>query len=89
MSHAKWPFISGGRPGPQGFANVLNQATELMNERLRESRAMNSRNLDISSRDWAEEWVRVRDVSAFRSMMAVTGRIYLPKSERTTSGNGE
>ena len=76
--------------GPQGFANVLNKANgESPSERLRESCALNPRNIDLSRWDGSEEWVRVRDVSAFRPMMAVTARIYLPKSEQRASGNGE
>ena len=76
--------------GPQGFANVLNKANgESPSERLRESRALNPRNIDLCRWDGSEEWVRVRDVSAFRPMMAVTARIYLPKSEQRASGNGE
>ena len=63
---------------PQGFANVLNKAGESVTVRLRDSRSMSSRNNDLNRR----EWVRVKDVSAFRPMMAVTARIYLPKSEQ-------
>ena len=73
-------FPQGGReglPGPQGFANVLNKMVDCAKDRLRESNALRPRNLGICL-----ERLRVKDVSAFRPMMAVTARIYLPKSEQ-------
>ena len=74
-------FPQGGREGlrgPQGFANVLNKMVDCVKDRLRESNALGPRNLGICL--WLR--LRVKDVSAFRPMMAVTARIYLPKSEQ-------